>query len=90
LEAAAWHGHATAVQLLLAAGTTIEAADTLMYHAVDRGIAAVERALLDAGADINKANAAGRTALYMTDSASWWHRTGRAAVSLLLRAAGAQ
>lgn len=64
LNWAAWHDRVTAIEVLLAAGATIEAENntgfTPLHHAAEAGSLAAARALLAAGADPAHRNKAGR------------------------------
>jgi ankyrin repeat protein len=64
LNWAAWHDRVAAIEVLLAAGATLEAENntgfTPLHHAAEAGSLDAARALLAAGADPNHSNKAGR------------------------------
>lgn len=84
LNWAAWNDRVPAIEVLLAAGATIEAENntgfTPLHHAAEAGSLAAARALLSAGADPGHRNKAGRLPI---DTA---RERGNAEVAALLEA----
>jgi uncharacterized protein len=88
LQAAALAGHCDCLELLLAHGLSVDAADsrycaTALMAAADKGQAAAAQCLLTAGAAVEAVNLQGKTALHYAA------RAGHAEVVAVLLAAGA-
>lgn len=88
LNWAAWYDHVPAIEILLAAGATLEAENNTgfspLHHAAEAGSVAAAQALLAAGADPGHANKAGRLPIETA------HGRGNGDVAALLAAASAE